>query len=265
MLRTEMRNENTMHIDQMSIRQALEVIHKENEAVMTAIDAAMPEIEKACQLMTQSLQNGGRVFYVGCGTSGRLGVLDAAECPPTYGVSPDTFIGVIAGGEKCLVRAAENAEDRAELAIADLKARNLCEKDIVVGISAAGGAAYVIGALEYASSLHAATVSLSNNPDTPISKIAQVAICADTGPEAITGSTRMKAGTAQKLILNMLSTVSMVQCGHVYENLMINLKPSNIKLKNRMIGIVQDILHTSRQDAEARLENAGWVIREAIK
>ena len=260
MLRTEMRNENTMHIDQMSIRQALEVIHKENEAVMTAIDAAMPEIEKACQLMTQALQNGGRVFYVGCGTSGRLGVLDA-----TYGVSPDTFIGVIAGGEKCLVRAAENAEDRAELAIADLKARNLCEKDIVVGISAAGGAAYVIGALEYASSLHAATVSLSNNPDTPISKIAQVAICADTGPEAITGSTRMKAGTAQKLILNMLSTVSMVQCGHVYENLMINLKPSNIKLKNRMIGIVQDILHTSRQDAEARLENAGWVIREAIK
>ncbi|MBQ7838968.1 MAG: N-acetylmuramic acid 6-phosphate etherase [Lachnospiraceae bacterium] len=265
MLKTEMRNEKTMHIDRMSVADMLKIMNEENQAVLEAIDKALPEIEQVCNLMTKAIQDGGRVFYVGAGTSGRLGILDAAECPPTYGVSRDLFNGIIAGGRDCVFQAAENAEDRAELGAEDLKRHDLCEKDVVIGISAAGGAAYVAGALEYAKSLQAKTAAITNNPDTKISKIAEVTIFADTGAEVITGSTRMKAGTAQKIILNMLSTASMIRCGHVYENLMINLKPSNKKLRNRMIGIVCDITGLQADAAQALLEENDWNIRAAVE
>jgi N-acetylmuramic acid 6-phosphate etherase len=211
------------------------------------------------------MRRGGRLFYMGCGTSGRLGVLDASECPPTYGVEHGLVVGIIAGGDKSLRQASEASEDSAENGKADLSAHNVCDKDVVIGISAAGGAAYVMGALEYANSLGAYTVSISNNPDTPLEKIAKASIVADTGAEVVTGSTRMKSGTATKLVLNMLTTGVMIKTGKVYENLMINLRPTNIKLKDRMIRIVCDILECGREEAEARLEANAWVIRDAIR
>ena len=265
MNKTEMRNELTMHIDKMSTREILEIINDENNNVIKAINEAIPQIEIACEMMSKVIKNGGRVFYIGAGTSGRLGIADAAECPPTFGVSDDLFNGIIAGGNNCVFKAGESAEDSAEFGINDLKARNFNENDIVIGISASGGAAYVCGALEYANSLGAKTVAITNNSDTKISKIANITIFADTSAEVITGSTRMKAGTSQKIILNMLSTTAMVNCGYVYENMMINLKPSNVKLKNRMIGIVMDITGKSASEAEKLLDAADWNIRKAIE
>jgi len=265
MNKTEMRNERTMHIDKMSTREMLEIINDENNNVIRAINEAIPQIEVACEMMSDVIKNGGRVFYIGAGTSGRLGIADAAECPPTFGVSDDLFNGIIAGGNNCVFKAGESAEDSAEFGINDLKAYDFNSKDIVIGISASGGAAYVCGALEYANSLDAKTVAITNNVDTKVSKIANVTIFADTGAEVITGSTRMKAGTSQKIILNMLSTAAMVKCGYVYENMMINLKPSNIKLKGRMIGIVMDITGKSASEAECALDAADWNIRKAIE
>ena len=265
MNKTEMRNERTMHIDKMSTREMLEIINDENNNVIRAINEAIPQIETACEMMSDVIKNGGRVFYIGAGTSGRLGIADAAECPPTFGVSDDLFNGIIAGGHNCVFKAGESAEDSAEFGINDLKAYDFNSKDIVIGISASGGAAYVCGALEYANGLGAKTVAITNNPDTKISNIANITIFADTGAEVITGSTRMKAGTSQKIILNMLSTAAMVKCGYVYENMMINLKPSNIKLKGRMIGIVMDITGKSASEAEKALDAADWNIRKAIE
>lgn len=265
MLKTEMRNPRTYNIDEMSTGDMLKIINDENYNVISAIDSALPDIEKACVAATSAIQNGGRVFYIGSGTSGRLAVCDAAECPPTFGVPYDMFNGIIAGGNQCMFRAAENAEDNAEMSVEDLKNHSFCDKDILIGISASGSAAYVLSALEYANSIGAATVSLTNNPDTLMGKTAQINICADTGPEVITGSTRMKAGTAQKIILNMISTTSMVKCGYVYENLMINLRPTNKKLRRRMIGIVTEILECNEETAEKLLDKNGWNIRNAVE
>lgn len=265
MLKTEMRNPRTYGIKNMPTKDILKIINSENENVISAIDKALPEIEKACDFTAEVIENGGRVFYIGSGTSGRLAVCDAAECPPTFGVPYDLFNGIIAGGEKCMFKAAENAEDNAEMSVNDLKNRNFCDKDILIGISASGSAAYVISAVNYAKSIGAKTVSITNNPDTKLGRAADVDICADTGPEVITGSTRMKAGTAQKIILNMISTTSMVKCGYVYENLMINLKPTNKKLRKRMIGIVAEILKCSEEKAENLLEANGWNIRSAVE
>ena len=265
MLKTEMRNPRTMNISEMSTLDMLKIINDENANVISAIDKALPQIEKACDAVADTIAGGGKVYYLGSGTSGRLAVCDAAECPPTFGVPYDLFNGIIAGGEKCMIRAAENAEDDPEMSVAELEKRAFCKDDILIGISASGSAAYVISALEYARKLGAVTVAITNNPDTAMGKAADIEICADTGPEVITGSTRMKAGTAQKIILNMLSTVSMVKCGYVYENLMINLRPTNKKLKNRMIGIVTDILSCDRERAESLLEANEWSIRRAIQ
>lgn len=265
MLKTEMRNQNTYDIDKMSTYDILKIISDENAKVTQAINKVLPEIEKACDMAAEVIKSGGKVYYIGSGTSGRLGVCDAAECPPTFGVSYDLFNGIIAGGEKCMFKAAENAEDNAEMAVVDLKNRNFSSKDILIGISASGSAAYVISAVNYAKSIGAKTVSVTNNPDTQLGKAADVDICADTGPEVITGSTRMKAGTAQKIILNMISTASMVKCGCVYENLMINLRPTNKKLRQRMIGIVTEILSCSEEKAEELLEANGWNIRSAVE
>lgn len=264
MLNTEKRNANTCKIDKMSTYEILKIINNENANVISAIDAALPQIERTCNMTVDTIKSGGRVFYIGSGTSGRLGVCDAAECPPTFGVPYDLFNGIIAGGEKCMFKAAENAEDNAEMAVNDLKNVNFSSKDILIGISASGTATYVISALKYAKNLGAKTVSVTNNPDTILGEVSDVDICADTGPEVITGSTRMKAGTAQKIILNMISTASMVKCGHVYENLMINLKPTNKKLRHRMITIVTEILNCSEETAEELLNENDWNIRQTV-
>lgn len=265
MLKTEMRNEASMHIDKMDTLSMLRLINGENMEVIRAVDAALPQIAKACDAVARCFENGGRLFYIGAGTSGRLGVIDAAECPPTFGVPRDQVIGIIAGGEKCMVRAAEAEEDDAAAGENDLRRYGLCEKDAVVGISASGGASYVVGALAYANRMGALSISIASNFDTPIEHEAKLAIVADTGAEVITGSTRMKSGTAQKLILNMISTCAMVKTGKVYENMMINLKPSNRKLRARMVGIVCEIKGCDREAAEALLEMHHWNIREAVE
>ena len=265
MLKTEMRNPDTYNIGNMSSLEIVEIINRENQNVYKAIDAAAEDIAAACDCAAEAISGGGRIYYIGSGTSGRLAVCDAAECPPTFGVPYDLFNGIIAGGEKCMFKAAENAEDNAEAAIKDLESRNFSENDVLIGISASGSAAYVLSAIEYAKQKGGKTVSIVNNPDTKMGKMADINICADTGPEVITGSTRMKAGTAQKIILNMISTASMVKCGYVYENLMINLKPTNKKLRQRMIGITTEILGCDEITAEALLDKNEWSIRKAVE
>ena len=265
MLKTEMRNPDTYGIDKMSTSQMLEIINNENAKVTVAVEKALPEIALVCDAVADAIKSGGRIFYIGSGTSGRLAVCDAAECPPTFGVPYDLFNGIIAGGEKCMFRAAENAEDNPEAGIDDLKERNFCGKDILIGISASGSAAYVISAVNYAKSIGAKAFSITNNPESELGEAADVDICADTGAEVVTGSTRMKAGTAQKIILNMISTASMVKCGHVYENMMINLRPTNKKLRRRMIRIVTEILGCTDEKAEKLLEESNWSIRSAIE
>ncbi|MBR4857577.1 MAG: N-acetylmuramic acid 6-phosphate etherase [Clostridia bacterium] len=265
MLKTEMRNPDTYGIDKMSTVEMLGIINKENAKVTAAVEAALPDIAEVCDAVADAIKSGGRIFCMGSGTSGRLAVCDAAECPPTFGVPYDLFNGIIAGGEKCMFKAAENAEDNPVAGIEDLKSRDFCNKDILIGISASGSAAYVISATEYAKSTGAKAFSITNNPDSELGRIADIDICADTGPEVITGSTRMKAGTAQKIILNMISTSSMVKCGCVYENMMINLRPTNKKLRRRMIGIVTEILGCTQDEAERILENNDWSIRSAVE
>ncbi len=264
-LKTEMRNPDTTNIDRMTTAQMLDLIQRENENAVLSVRKALSEIEIACDIIAEKLSRGGRLIYVGAGTSGRLGVLDASECPPTFGVSRDMVIGIIAGGEKCMFQAAEGAEDNYESGIKDLKDKHLTKKDVVVGISAAGNAQYVIGALDFANELGCETIGITSNENTLITKCAKVSIIADTGAEVITGSTRMKAGTAQKIILNMLSTVAMIKLGNVYENMMINLRPTNEKLKRRMIRIVTEIIDVNEEEAENLLEQSEWDIRKAVQ
>lgn len=265
MLKTEMRNPDTYGIERMSALEIVSVINQENNNVIKAIDETLPQIADACRSVENVIQNGGRVFYIGAGTSGRLGVIDAAECPPTFGVADNLFNGIIAGGKDCMFKAKENAEDNPDISIEDLKQEKFSRRDILIGISASGSAQYVISAIEFANSIGAKTVSITNNKDTLLGTIANINICADTGPEVITGSTRMKAGTAQKIILNMISTTAMIKCGCVYENLMINLKPTNKKLTERMVNIVSEILKCNSQRAEILLNENEWDIRKAIE
>lgn len=265
MLNTEMRNQASMHIDKMDTLSMVSLINKENMNAVLAVEKALPDIAYVCEKVAECFEKGGRLFYIGAGTSGRLGIIDAAECPPTFGVSSEQVIGIIAGGEKCIAHAGEGNEDSAEDGKKDVSARGICDRDILVGISAAGGAAYVKGALEYANSVGAYTVSVSNNHGTQIESVAKSSIVADTGAEVITGSTRMKAGTAQKIILNMISTCAMVKTGKVYENMMINLKPSNVKLRDRVIRIVCEIKKCGYEEAEALLEKSDWNIRTAVE
>lgn len=264
MLRTEMRNKRTMHLDQMSALEICRAMNYENAESVRAVEAVLPQIAMAIDAIAAAFANGGRLFYLGAGTSGRLAVVDAAECPPTFGADPGQVVGIIAGGAKTMVSASENQEDDPWGGIVELKDRNLTEKDVVVGISAAGGAAYVCNAVEYAKRLGCVTVGISSNPGSLLEQVAQIAITPDTGPEALTGSTRLKAGNAQKMILNMLSTGAMVLGGYVYENLMINLKPTNIKLRGRVLRIVRDITGLPEEQAVQLLEQGNWVIRDAI-
>ena len=264
-LKTEMRNPSTTHIDRMSTAEMLECIQKENENAVRAVREALGSIEIACDVIAEKLSQGGRLIYIGAGTSGRIGVLDASECPPTFGVPKEMVIGIIAGGEKCMFQAAEGAEDNYQNGIKDLKDRNLAPNDVVVGISAAGNAQYIIGALDYANELGCETVGITSNENTLITKCAKIPIITDTGAEVITGSTRMKAGTAQKIVLNMLSSVAMIKLGKVYENMMINLRPTNDKLTKRMIRIVTEITGVCEDRAAKLLMESNWSIRDAIQ
>lgn len=264
MKKTEMRNPNTIHIDQMTAAEMVAAIQKENYNAVAAIDPELPRIAEAIDAIYERMQKGGRLFYIGCGTSGRLGILDASEIPPTYGVDSGMVVGIIAGGDGAIRNAAEGNEDSFESGIRDLAVHDLTDLDTVVGISAAGGAGFVLGAFDYAKQVGALTVAITSNVDCPMIEVADIGIHPDTGAEPITGSTRMKAGSAQKMILNMISTSVMVKLGHVYQNLMINLKPMNIKLRHRMITIVSDITGKSLEESEALLEANDFSIRKAI-
>ncbi len=261
---TEKRNPATTHIDLMTTSAMIDVMQKENVRAAQAVDAAKNEIAAAVDGISERMKKGGRLFYVGCGTSGRLGVLDASECPPTFGVSPGLVVGIIAGGDTALRNAVEGVEDDPLAGENDLRARGAGPLDSVVGISAAGAAPYVLGALRYARSAGLLTVGITSNPGTPLAVEPDVSIVTQTGPEVITGSTRMKAGTAQKLVLNMISTGVMVRLGTVYENMMINLRPMNRKLEGRMVRITSEISGADGPESEEALKRAGWDIRKAV-
>ena len=265
MLKTEMRNEKTTHIDRMSTAQMMRVMQDENLHAARAIESELDAIGAAVDAISERMAKGGRLFYIGCGTSGRLGVVDASECPPTYGVPHGVVVGLIAGGDGAIRRAVEGAEDSREMGYADLKAYELTALDSVVGISVAGGAAYVLGAFDLATEVGALRVALSCNEGCPIEQVADIGIHPDTGAEVVTGSTRMKAGSAHKMILNMISTSVMIKLGHVYENLMINLRPSNIKLRDRMIRIVRDITGEDYETSEQLLNDNEFNIRLAVE
>ncbi|MEB7388679.1 MAG: N-acetylmuramic acid 6-phosphate etherase [Aerococcus urinaeequi] len=263
-LTTEKRHTNTMHLDQMSVGQVLEEMNKEDRKVPEVIAEALGQIEAAVETIIQSFNAGGRLIYFGAGTSGRLGVLDAAECVPTFGVSPDLVVGLIAGGDKAMVEAVEGAEDSLTLAEEDFKKLNLNANDTVVGIAASGRTPYVIGGLNYAQSVGAKTVSIACNKEAKISCYAQIPIEVDCGPEILTGSTRLKAGTAQKLILNMLSTVSMIGIGKVYQNLMVDVQATNEKLEERSKRIIMAATECTYEDAASYFEAANQNVKVAI-
>ncbi|MGP2970599.1 N-acetylmuramic acid 6-phosphate etherase, partial [Serratia marcescens] len=258
------RNPATMGLDEMSTLEMVRCFNQEDRKVPEAIEKVLPAIAQAVDLAAAALKAGGRLIYLGAGTSGRLGVLDASECPPTFGVPHGVVVGLIAGGPGALLKAVEGAEDDEALGEADLRALNLTAVDMVVGLAASGRTPYVIGALRYARGLGCPTVAISCNPDSPIAHEAQVAISPVVGPEALTGSTRLKSGTAQKLVLNMLSTGAMVKLGKVYQNLMVDVKATNVKLVDRACRIVVEATGAERAQAEAALAQTGFEVKPAI-
>ena len=263
--RTEMRNPLSTHMDKMSTEEMARLVIRANYDAVKAAEDAAADIARAIDAVANAFESGHRLFYVGAGTSGRLGVCDAAECPPTFGVSYDMVNGIIAGGRERMFKAGENEEDKYENGQNAIKEYGVSEGDVVMGISAAGNAAYIVGALEEAKRLGCVTVGLSCNSDTLVLKTADIAIFTDTGAEVLTGSTRLKAGTAQKIVLNAITTCAMAKTGKVYENMMINLSPSNEKLRRRVIRIVTEILSCDEDEAVARLEANEWSIRQAVE
>ncbi|MFY0762352.1 N-acetylmuramic acid 6-phosphate etherase [Metabacillus dongyingensis] len=255
-LTTETRNEKTMNLDEMSITELLTVMNEEDEKVAKAVKAEIPSIAKAVDAIIQAKKQGGRLIYLGAGTSGRIGLLDAVECPPTFGTDPGEVIGLIAGGEKAFIKAVEGAEDRKELGVDDLKEIQLTSKDVVVGIAASGRTPYVNGGLEYANSIGANTIAVCCNKGSEVGNAAEIAIEVVNGPEVLTGSTRLKSGTSQKLICNMLSTASMVGVGKVYGNLMVDVQQTNKKLEERAKRIVMEATSCSYETAEEYLVKA---------
>lgn len=261
---TEKTNPNTLNIDVASSLEIARMINEEDKKVAEKISENLTTIAKAIDIISENFLKGGRLLYFGAGTSGRLGVLDASECPPTFNSPNEMVQGIIAGGDRALRFAIEGAEDSCELARKDFEKLDITEKDTVVSISASGNANYVIEVLKLAKEKKAKTIALTCNPMANISKIADVVICIETGAEVITGSTRMKAGTAQKMVLNMLTTGAMIKIGKVYKNFMIDVKPTNIKLKDRAQRIVSEIAHCSQDEAKAVLEENEYKIKEAI-
>ena len=263
-LKTEQQNENTVAIDQSSIPEVLKTINDEDQTISSAVRESLPEIEKVVNYAKTALVGGGRVFYIGAGTSGRLGVLDASECPPTYSAPSDWFIGIIAGGDKALRNSIEGAEDKQDSAIEDLRKFDITDNDLVIGISCSGAAKYVISALDYAKGKGSKTAYLITNPVPFLTTDVDVVISVDTGPEIITGSTRMKAGTATKMVLNMISTATMVSMGKVYGNLMVDLMAVNEKLVDRGTRIIQKITGLDYDSSEEALIRANKSVKTAI-
>lgn len=263
-LATEHKNPASEFIDQVSTFSMLQIINNEDKKIAPAIEAILPQIAAAVDTITAHLTKGGRLFYIGAGTSGRLGILDAAECPPTYGTDPELVQGIIAGGPTAILTAQEGAEDSVSLAVDDLKAKALTASDVVVGIAASGRTPYVIGGLTYAREIGAVTISIACTPGAPIASLADIALTPDIGPEVITGSTRMKAGTAQKLILNMLSTGTMIHLGKVYGNLMVDVKASNKKLEERARYIVMEATGCDRPTSIQKLKEAQGQAKVAV-
>ncbi len=261
---SEGRNPDTMDIDLLPSLDIVQRINQQDKLVPLAVEKVLPEIAEAVDKITEAFKVGGRLFYIGAGTSGRLGVLDASECPPTFGTDPEMVVGIIAGGKEAMFRAKEGAEDDPTLGEQDLKENMLTQRDVVVGIAASGRTPYVIGGLEYANKLGATTVALSCNPDSPIADIADIAISPVVGPEALTGSTRLKSGTAQKLVLNMLTTASMIRLGKSYQNLMVDVKATNAKLVARAARIVMQATDCTNQEAKTALKETDYDAKLAI-
>ena len=261
---TEQRNPRTTHIDELSTLEMVKLINSEDHKVAEAVEAVCPQIAKAVDVIAEKLREGGRLIYVGCGTSGRLGILDAVECPPTYSTEPEMVQGLIAGGMPAIYKAVEGAEDDRELGAEDLKGIRFSGKDVLVGIAASGRTPYVLGAMEYAKKLGAPVIGVSCCPGSQVDEAADIGIAPTPGPEVVTGSTRMKSGTAQKMVLNMLSTCTMIRLGKVYGNLMVDVKPSNEKLVRRCVSIVCAAAECDEAAATAALEQCGYHPKIAI-
>ena len=261
---TETRNQNTMNLDIMTPLEVVTVMNQEDARVPEAIKPALPNIAQCVTWAIESIEAGGRIVYMGAGTSGRLGVLDAVECPPTFGVAPEVVVGLIAGGEKAFVKAVEGAEDSRQLGHDDLVNINLEKRDIVIGIAASGRTPYVLGGLAYAQEVGCHTVAISCNPGSAIGQAAELAIEVGPGPEVLTGSTRLKSGTCQKLILNMISTATMVGCGKAYQNLMVDVMQTNEKLVVRAQNIVMEATGCDRETAAEKIGIAGGNAKTAI-
>ena len=263
--KTERRNPASTHMDKMETEEMARLVISANFEAVNAALLAAPAVARAIDAVAEAFEGGHRLFYIGAGTSGRLGVLDAAECPPTFGVPCDRVNGIIAGGKERMFRAGENEEDKSENGAREIRQNGVSAGDVMVGISAAGGARFVVGAIEEAKRIGCVTVGISSNDMTPLLCAADIPIFTDTGPEVLTGSTRLKAGTAQKIVLNAISTCAMAKTGKVYENMMINLAPSNEKLKKRVIRITAEILSCSEKEAQDRLRENAWSIRRAVE
>ena len=261
---TEQRNPNSMNVDSLSALEIVQLMNEEDKQVPLAIEKCLPQIAQAVERIVAAFQQGGRLVYIGAGTSGRLGVLDASECPPTFGVSPEMVKGIIAGGERALRHPIEGAEDSKTQAVVDLQTIHFSSQDVLVGIAASGRTPYVIGALEYAKSLGSVTVSIASNPNSAMANIVDIAIDTVVGPEVLTGSSRLKSGTAQKLVLNMLTTASMILMGKCYQNLMVDVQASNEKLKARAIRIVMQATDCDKALAEEILKQADQNAKLAI-
>lgn len=261
---TEQRNPNSMQLDSLSAQELVALINREDQQVALAVEKCLPQIALAVEKIVVAFERGGRLVYVGAGTSGRLGVLDASECPPTYGVKPEMVIGLIAGGDHALRHPIEGAEDNVQQGQADLEEIDFSARDVLVGIAASGRTPYVLGALNYAKQLGATTVSIASNPNSKMAEVADIAIETVVGPEVLTGSSRMKSGTAQKLVLNMLTTASMVLIGKCYQNLMVDVQASNEKLKARALKIVMEATECDNETAANILAKANGKVKLAI-
>ncbi|MBB3323449.1 N-acetylmuramic acid 6-phosphate etherase [Atlantibacter sp. RC6] len=263
-LLTERRNPASANIDTLSTLEMLTVINNEDRRVPEAITPYLPQIAQLVDRVAQAFAQGGRLIYIGAGTSGRLGILDASECPPTFGTRPEQVVGIIAGGHKAILSAVENVEDNREQGAADLQALNFSANDVLVGLAASGRTPYVLGAMVYAKSLNACVAVVSCNPQSEMAALADIAITPAVGPEVVTGSTRLKAGTAQKLVLNMITTGAMIRSGKVYSNLMVDVEATNAKLIERQISIVMDATDCDRDTAQAALQQCNRHCKTAI-
>ena len=262
--RSEQRNTASRNLDRMTTQQIVRLMNREDKKVAAAVGRQLPAIARAVDAIGDGIRNGGRLIYVGAGSSGRMAVLDAAECPPTFGTSPKLVQALIAGGSPAVTGAVEGAEDSVANAERDLRAKKLRRNDVVVGITASGTTPYVLAALKHARRNGATTVAITVNPRTPVARCAKILIATEVGPEVLTGSTRLKAGTSQKMVLNMLSTAAMARLGHVYENLMIDVKPSNQKVSYRILRILAEASGKSVSAAEHALRQAGHNLRVAL-